>query len=243
MADFSSIVPEFNNGTDGTPSWQALAFGGSSGANEIRWCTSGAGGASTTSANWPQYPRPASGTEAVPECWGFSADGTGLQVTTYDGNKTNSNVFRVNYDAVGTYATAPTLSAWGDNTHTAPSAGTQPGAQSGSPIVNGHATDTSSTSYLKGNLYGDDQTGNPSAGAAGTTLAVTSGTAGSVSPGAAAWLSTWQSLQGAIQYITHRRTPAATTAGKIFFSLSLWTGINMSLGLIKPVVTYTYSYT
>ncbi len=106
----------------------------------------------------------------------------------------------------------------------------------------GHATDTSSTAYLKGTLFGDDQTANPAAGNAGTTLAVTSGTAGSVSPGAGAWLATWQSLQGAIQFITHRRTPAATTAGKIFFSLALFTGPNMSLGTITPVVTFTYSY-
>jgi hypothetical protein len=207
----------------------------------MRWCASGAGAAGTASASWPQYSRPAA-TGAVPEMWGFSADTTGLKTATYDGNKTFANVMCIDYDNVGTYAAAPTLTGYSDNTHQAPSAGTQPGAQSGSPIVNGHATDTSSTSYLKINEYGDDQTANPAAGNAGTTLLVTSGTAGSVSPGAAAWLATWQSGQGTIQYITHRRTPAATTAGKIFFSLALFSGPNMSLGTLLPVLTFTYSF-
>jgi hypothetical protein len=174
--------------------------------------------------------------------WYATADTTLVKVGTYDGTNGKANVACIDYDNVGTYALAPTLSAYGDSTHAAPSAGTQPGAQAGSPIVNGHATDTSSTSYLKADLYGDDQTGNPSAGSVGTTLAVTSGTAGSVSPGSAAWLATWQSLQGGIQYITHRRTPAATTAGKIFFTIVLYSGPNLSLGTMTPVITFTYSY-
>jgi hypothetical protein len=128
--------------------------------------------------------------------WAFTADTTGTKVATYDGSKTNSNVLRWNWDNTGTFAAAPQFSAFGDNTHATPSAGTQPGAQSGSSIVNGQSTDTSSTAYLKINAYGNGSSQAPSAGAAGTTLAVTSGTAGSVSPGSAAWLSTWQSAQG-----------------------------------------------
>jgi hypothetical protein len=174
--------------------------------------------------------------------WGFSADTTGIKCATYDGTNGKANVLCIDYDNVGTYATAPTLTAYSSTAHNAPSAGTQPGAEAGSPIINGHSTDTSSTSYLKINEYGDDQTGNPSAGSVGTTLLVTSGTAGSVSPGAAAWLATWQSAQGTVQYITHRRTPAATTAGKIFFTVVLFTGPNMSLGTLTPVLTYTYAF-
>jgi hypothetical protein len=233
---------QFNSGTDASPVWNAIAFGGSAGSNEYRFCAAAAGAAGTASASWPLYTRPGA-TTAVAECWGFSADTTGIKVGTYDGNKTNSNVFRIDYDAVGTYAAAPSLTAYGDNTHAAPVAGTQPGALSGSPIVNGHATDTSSTSYLKGNMWGTAQTANLSAAAAGTTLAVTSGTAGSVSPGAGAWIATWQSLQGAIQFITFPSIPAATTAGDIYFTLSLWTGPNMSTAsTILPVITYQYSY-
>ncbi len=243
MSDFTTIRSQFNSNTDASPTWtNNITFGGSAGANEYRWCASGAGAGGTASASWPLYTRPGS-TTAVAECWGFSADTTGTKVGTYDGNKTNSNVFRIDWDNVGTMAAAPTLSAWSDNTHTAPSAGTQPGAQSGSPIVNGHATDTSSTSYLKGNVFDTFQTANLTAGAAGSTLLVTSGTAGSVSPGAAAWLATWQSLQGAIQLITARTTPPATTANDMFFSLALFTGPNMATAsTILPVVTFTYQF-
>jgi len=238
----------WNSGTDGTPVWNAVTFGGSAGQQEIRWCATGAGSATIGSAAWPQYSRPVA-TGAVPELWYFtSSDNTGgVKVATYDGNKTFANVACIDYDAVGTYATAPTLSAWGDNTHVAPVRGTQPGAFAGSPIINGAVPDTGAssgvaTSFLKGNLYGDDQTANPAAGNAGTTLLVTSGTDGSVSPGAAAWLATWQSLMGAVQFITHRRTPAATTAGKIFFTIALFSGPGMSLGTITPVITFTYSF-
>jgi hypothetical protein len=178
----------------------------------------------------------------VPELWAYSADAVGLKVA-YDGTLTSrARVARINYDAGGTFAAPPTLSAWGDNTHVAPVAGTQPGAFAGSPIVNGHATDTSSTSYLKGNMYGTAGTTDPTSGNVGTTLAATSGTAGSVSPGAGAWLATWQSLQGNVQFVTFTTTPPATTAGNIWIALSLWTGPNMSLGTITPVVTFSYSY-
>jgi hypothetical protein len=241
MADFTTIRSQWNSNTDASPTWNTITFGGSSGANEVRWCAAGAGAGSTASASWPQYSRPGSVT-AVAELWYFTADTTGTKVGTYDGTNGKANVCCIDYDNLGTYAAAPTFTAYGDNTHAAPSAGTQPGAQAGSPIVNGHATDTSSTSYLKINEYGDDQTGNPAAGSVGTTLSATVGTAGSVSPGAAAWLATWQSAQGVIQYITHRRTPAATTAGKIFFDVVLYTGPNMSLGTLTPVITFTYSY-
>lgn len=241
MADFTTIRSMWNSNTDASPTWNAVTFGGTSGANEIRWAATGAGAAGTSSALWPQYNRPAS-TGALPELWYCTADTTCVKVGTYDGTNAHANVACIDYDALGTFASAPTFSAWGDTTHQAPSAGTQPGAQAGSPIVNGHATDTTSTSYLKLNEYGDDQTTNPAAGAVGTTLLVTSGTAGSVSPGAAAWLATWQSMQGAIQLITHRRTPAATTAGKIFFSPVLFTGPNMSLGTLTPVITFTYTF-
>ncbi len=240
MADFTTIRSQWNSNTDASPTWNTITFGGSAGANEIRWTSAGGGAAGTSSATWPQFSRPGS-TAAVPELWYFTADTTGVKVATYDGTNGKANVACIDYDAVGTYAAAPTLTAYSDNTHAAPSAGTQPGAQSGSPIING-STDTSNTSYLKINEYGDDQTANPAAGSVGTTLLVTSGTAGSVSPGAAAWLATWQSAQGSIQFITHRRTPAATTAGKIFFTLCLFVGPNLSLGTLQPVITFTYSF-
>jgi hypothetical protein len=179
--------------------------------------------------------------------WAFTADTTGLKVATYNGSNTNGNVLRFNWDNTGTFAAALQFSAFGDNTHATPSPGTQPGAQSGSPIVNGHATDTSSTSYLKGNAYGVGLTSagaqqTPAAGAAGTTLTVTSGTAGAVTPGASAWLTTWQSLQGWAQYILSGGTPQAVTAGLWYFTLALYQGVNMSTGTLQPVVTFQYAY-
>lgn len=242
MSDFTTIRAMYNSATDASPTWNALPFGGSAGANEIRWCASGAGAGGTASASWPQYSRPVA-TGAVPEMWAFTADTTGTKVATYTGDNRNANVLCVDYDNVGTFATAPTLTAYSSSAHNAPVAGTQPGAESGSPIINGQTSDTSNHSYLKGNLYGDDQTGNPSTGSVGTNpTATTQNAAGSVSPGAAAWLATWQDLQGALDYITHRRTPAATTAGKIFFTLILFVGPNMSLGTLQPVITFTYSF-
>ena len=114
----------WNSNTDASPTWNAVTFGGSAGANEIRWSATGAGAAGTASASWPQYSRPAS-TGAIPELWYCTADTTCVKVATYDGTNTKANVACVDYDAVGTYATAPTLSAYGDNTHAAPSAGTR----------------------------------------------------------------------------------------------------------------------
>lgn len=241
MADFTTIQCDINSNTDASPTWtNHLAFGGSAGANELRWCNTGGGAAGTSSANWPYFTRPSSGTAAVPELWAFTANTTGVQVATYDGTNAKSNVLRWNWDNTGTFAAAPQFSAFGDNTHATPSAGTQPGAQSGSPIVNGQTTDTSSTSYLKINAYGNGSSQAPAAGAAGTTLAVTSGTAGAVSPGSAAWLATWQSAQGWVQYILCTATPAATTANTWVWTCALFCGVNESTGTLLPVITLNF---
>lgn len=252
MSDFTTIKLQGNTGSgsagegSGSATWSDWAFGGSAGANELRFCASGAGGASTASANWPYYTLPGS-TGVVPEAWIFSADTTGLKVTTYDGTTAHYLQYRINWDNTGTFASAPSFTFYSDTSHAAASPGTQPGAQSGSPIVNGNSTDTSSTAYIKGNAYGygvdtggTQQT--PSANAAGT-LAVTSGTAGSVSPATGAWLSTWQSLQAATQYITDAVIPKATTAGFWYFALALYSGPNMatSSGML-PVLTVSYTY-
>lgn len=152
-------------------------------------------------------------------------------------------MLRWNWDATGTFAAAPQFTAFGDNTHATPSAGTQPGAQAGSPIVNGHATDTSSTSYLKINAYGNGSSQAPAAGSVGTNPSATTGSAGSVSPGSAAWLTTWQSAQGWTQYILCTATPAATTANTWNFTLVLFMGVNMSTGsAITPVLSFQYAY-
>lgn len=248
MADFTSITTNINSNTDASSTWTtSLAFGGSAGANEIRWANTGAGGASTSSAAWPFFTRSASGTAVVPELWGCSADTTCVKCATYTGSNANANVFRWNWDNTGTFAAAPQFSMFGDSTHATPSAGTQPGATSGSPIVNGQTTDTSSTSYFKINAYGVGVTSGgvqqtPSAGTVGTNPSATTGTAGALTPSSAAWLTTWQSAQGWIQYILNGQTPQAATAGFWYWTGLLFQGVNMSTGTLQPVVTFQYAY-
>lgn len=250
MSDFTTINLQYNTGTDGAPTWTgtAIAFGGSAGANELRWANSTSGaGAATASANWPYYSRPAA-TQAVNQAWAFTADTTGSQIATYDGTNGKANVLRWNWDAVGTFAAAPQFSAFGDNTHTAPVAGTQPGAQSGSPIVNGQVTDTSNHSYLKINAFGFgvDASGTqqtPAAGSVGTNpTATTQNAAGAVSPATGAWLTTWQDAQGWLDYILDGAVPKATTAGFWYWTMILFVGPGMSTGTLLPCITFQYSY-
>ena len=253
MSDFSSITTQYNKNTDASPDFTgtALALGGTAGQNELRWCAIGAGGASIASASWPYTSRPLSGTAAVGECWAYttSDNSGGVKVATYDGTNAKANVFRLSFSNDGTLASAPTASAFADSTHPTPSPGTQPGTGNGSPIVNGHATDTSSTSYLKGNFYGSGLTAGgtqetPSAGTVGTTLAATSGTAGDATPSAGSWLTTWQSLQGWTQDIKAPAIAHATTAFFWYFALVLYTGVNMATGAMafSPItLQYTFS--
>lgn len=216
--------------------------------NELRFCASGAGGASIASGSWPYFTVPAS-VSVVPEVWlyGSSDNSGGLKISTYDGTSAHFLQARFSWDNVGTFASAPSFTCYSDTTHAAASPGTQPGAQSGSPVVNGHATDTNSTSYLKANAYGygvdtggTQQT--PSANAGGT-LTATSGTAGSVSPGSNAWLASWQSLQSSSQFITDGVIPKATTSGLLYILLALYCGPNMATSsAMTPVLTFSYTY-
>lgn len=170
--------------------------------------------------------------------WAYlgSDNSGGLKVTTYDGTSAHYKQFLVSWDNTGTFGSAPIFSAWKDNTLPAASPGTQ--ASDGSAFVNG-STDTSNTSYIKANFYGQGLTSGgsqqtPSSNAAGT-LAVTTGSAGAATPGSAAWLATWQSLQAATQWIANGGTPQATTAGLWYGLLVFYTGPTMSGGTLVPV--------
>lgn len=251
MADYTTTI-EYNKGNDTTPDWTgtAIAVNGSSGANELRWTKNGDGGASTSSANWPKFRRLAS-VGAVDELWAFSADTTGLEVATYDGSRTFARVLRFNFNNTGTAVSKMKLSSYATSALGAASPGTQPSdpAADGAPVVNGHATDTSSTAYLKGNIYGSGLTAagsqeTPSAGNVGTTLAATSGSAGASSPSAASWLATWQSLQADTQYCEGTAIPDDVTAFFWYFTLALYSGPNMALGSnIAPVLGIQYDRT
>jgi hypothetical protein len=246
MTDFTTLKTQTNAGasvTDASPTWVDMPFGTAN--NELRICGSGAGAAGTASASWPTFLRPGA-TAVWPEMWAFTADTTGLKMATYDGTTAHYMQWRINWDNTGTFASAPIISAWGDNTLAAASPGTQPGAQSGSPFVNGQSSDTSSTSYIKGNAYGygvdTGGTQQTPGSNAGGTMAVTTGTAGAVSPGTGAWLATWQSLQALTQYIQDGVTPKATTSGFWYVVLAFWTGPNMSGGTLLPVLGFQYTW-
>jgi hypothetical protein len=248
MSDFTTFQLQYNSGTDASPIWTGnnLAYNGSSGANELRWTASGSGATGATSSTiWPGMQRPSS-VEVVPVLFAFISDQSGIQIGTYDGTANHYMQLRWNWDNTGTFASIQSFTAFSDSTLTTPSPGTQPGGQSGSPIVNGQSSDTSNTSYLKANVYGFglDAGGvqeTPSSNAGGT-LTATSGQAGIARPTANLW-STWQSLQGWIQYIANGGIPQAATAGSWYFVLSLYTGPNMSVGLMQPVLVCQYSYT
>lgn len=246
MTDFTTIKMQVNTGTsDASPTFTDMLFGTAS--YELRLCGTGAGGASIASASWPTYLRPTS-TGVIPEMWGyFGSDASGGQkVTTYDGTSAHYKQILISWDATGTFASGPIVSAWKDNTLPAATPGSQPGTGDGSAFVNGQTTDTSNTSYIKANFYGygvdtggTQQT--PSANAAGT-LTITSGTAGAVNPATGAFLATWQSLQATTQYIQDGVTPKATTAGLWYGVFAFYTGPNMTAGTLVPVVGFQYSY-
>jgi hypothetical protein len=251
LADYTCTL-KYNKGSDGTPDWTgtALSAGGSSGANELRWCNTGDGAGGTASASWPKFRRLAS-VGVVPELWAFSADTTGTKVATYDGTKAASRVLKFAFDNAGTPVSAMKLSSYATSSLGAATPGTQPSDPStdGSGIVNGHATDTSSTSYLKINAYGSGLTAGgsqetPSSGAAGSTLAATSGTAGAATPSAGSWLSTWQSAQADTQYVQGPAIPQSVTAFDWYWAASLNSGPNLCLGSnIAPLFAVQYDRT
>ena len=241
---------QYNTGTDASPTWTgtAIALSGSSGANELRMAlSSGSQTGSTSSANWPYMSRPTSGTSTVNQLWAFTADTTGSQVATYTGDNTKANVLRWNFDNTGNPITAMQVTFSADNTHTAPSAGTQPPGSHNEPFPNGNSSDTSSTSYIKGNCYGSGLTAGgsqetPSAGSVGTNPSATTGTAGALTPSAGSWLTTWQSLQGAIQYLQGPATPKTATAFTWNQTLVIFLGANITTGTYTICYDLSYTY-
>lgn len=247
MADFTTAKFQVNTGTsDASPTFTDVL---AATANyELRLCSTGAGNGTTASASWFSILKPTSGTAVIGELWaylGSDASG-GLKVSTYDGTSAHYKQFLLNWDNTGTYASAPIVSAWANNTLPAASPGSQPGTGDGSSFINGHATDTSSTSYIKANFYGQGLTSGGSqqtpASNAGGTLTVTSGTAGAATPGSAAWLATAQSMQAGTQYIQNGGIPQATTAGLWYGILAFFMGVNMTGGTLLPVLGWQYTW-
>lgn len=242
MSDFTVIQLKTNTGTDSSPTWTSLSFGGSGGLNELRFANSGASG-TTASASWPYIVRPTSGTSTVSQCWAFtSSDNSGGLQTTYTGDNGRSNVFRWDWDNTGTMVAQPQFSLFASSSHTAPTLG------DGS-IAGGTTTDTGSNqySYMKGNAYGSYATANLSAASVGTNPTATTGlsSGNSITCTASDWLNThgaWIDLQGWNHYIVGNGTPTATTAGDWPWTAVLFIGQAMNTGTFTPVYTLQYTY-
>jgi len=252
VADYGTIGLEYNTSTsDASPVWgTALSLSGVSGANELRMASTGAGAGGTASASWPFIGKPASGVQTVGELWAFTADTTGSKIGTYTGDNTKALVMRWSFDNAGNPVSAMQWSCFGDNTHAAPSPGTQPPTTHNDAFTNGHSSDTSSTSYIKINAFGSGLTAagsqeTPSAGSIGTNPSATTGTAGSVATTAGDWLNAhgaWQSAQGFVQYILGGAIPKTATAFKWYISWVIFVGANISTGTWVFVLTLQYSF-
>ena len=250
MADYGTLGIGYNTGTDASPVWTgtALAQNGSSGANELRMgLSTGTQTTTTPSASWAYMSRPASGTSVIDRLYAFTGDTTGSQVATYDGTNGKANVLRISFSNDGNPITAMQFSCFGDSNLTAPSAGTQPPGTHNDAFTNGQSSDTSSTSYIKANAFDQGLTSGgtqrtPSAGSVGTLPTATTGAAGAATPGSNAWLSTWQSLQGWIQYISGTNAPAALSAFFWYFSLIIYIGASISTGTWLPVFVLQYTF-
>ena len=153
-------------------------------------------------------------------------------------NHASFRQFRFDWDAVGTFASAPIFTAYPSNAHGSVTRG------DGS-ILGGHASDTGATarSYLKGNAFGRVDSAGVPAAAPSNAAAVTDGTTGSVSPSAGAnWLTNFQGLQGDNDYITAPFTPAATTADQWSMIIPLFLGAERNAGVSTPVISLKYTY-
>ena len=250
MSDFTSLKLQANTGaSDASPTWTDVLFG--TAGYELRAAlASGSQTNSTPSASWPSILKPATGVTLIDKMYAFSADTTGLPVTTYDGTTAHFMQFRINWDNTGTYNSAPLISAWKDNTLPAASPGTQnsPGVGGdGSSIINGTAGESGSFSLLKCNAYGQGLTSGgsqqtPASNAAGTETVNGHSAAGAATPGSAAWLATWQDLQAATDWILNGGTPQAVTAGLWYFVLILRIAAGITGGTLLPVLGYQYTW-
>lgn len=242
MADFTSIKFDCNTGTNGAPTWTDIA-GGSN--KEVRFHDTSSAGLATASASWPSVTRPAAVAD-VPYQYAFTADTTGLGIIDAGSNvptsfvKANYLHSRWNWDAVGTFASAPIFTAYPTTGHGAITRG------DGTPL-GGHTTDTGGTarSYVKANAFGRVVTAGAPAAAPSNNPAATDGSTGAATPSAGAnWLANFQGLQGDNDWIAFPSTPAATTADQWNTMFDYWIGPNITAPAtytIQFTLKYTYS--
>ena len=237
MADFTVLKMEANHGTIAVPVWVEV---GPTANKEVRWSDSATQNG-IASAAWPAMIRPAA-TAIVSYTYAYTADAVGWGFISGQASPCPAYAIanflwaRWNWDAVGTFASAPIFTAFPTTAHGAITRG------DGS-LLGGHATDTGATarSYLKGNAFG--QVGAPAAAPLNAPV-VTDGTTGSVSPAAGAnWLTNFQGLQGDNDWITAPFTPAAVTAGLWHTHFALFTGPNETPATYTVKLTLKYTWT
>lgn len=236
MADFTTLKLQANTNTQGSPTWTDLNGAG----HELRWSDVSTQD-NVASASWPYTTRPTSGTAGIDYAYAFTADATGTGVLGSGGAPTafsNNNYaqFRWNWDNVGTFASAPIFTAYPSSAH----GSITPGDGS---LLGGHATDTSSLSYLKGNAFGRvDSAGAPAAAPVNAPV-VTDGGSGAHTPSAGAnWLTNYSDLQGDNDWIAFPSTPAATTADTWRVMMRMFMGANETPGTYTWVISVKYTY-
>jgi hypothetical protein len=249
FADFVTVRLACNRNTVAAPNW--LAIGGAN--TEIRWSDVSTGLLTTASAAWPAMIRPAA-TQNVAYTYMYDADatGTGFISTSTGSGGTGANPIafantsylwaRWDWDAVGTFASAPVFTAYDDTNHNSPSAR----GGTANNILSGNATDTGATarSYLKANAFGRGVLAGAPAAAPANAPVVTDGATGSLAPTAGAnWLTNYQGLMADLDFITAPFTPAATTADQWNVIFALFTGPNMGPKVYTAQLTLKYTWT
>lgn len=231
MANFTSIALELNTGTQTAPVWTAAS-------TEVRWSDQGnltATGAST----WPAMLAPSSPT-VVSYTYCFTADTAGSGVpggaSPLAFANANFNFCRWNWDATGTFASAPIVTGYYSSGHAAITRGDN-------QLLGGNSTDTGSTprSYLKGNWFGNGTSQVPTSVPANPPGAG-DGATGPLVPATSAWLANYQSLQGDNDYIQCGGTPPAKTANQWYGIFALFAGPNLNPGTYTPVISLKYTW-
>lgn len=150
----------------------------------------------------------------------------------------NFNDCRWHWDNLGTFASAPIITAYPSSAHGSVS------RNDGSLL--GGSTDTTNTlarSYLKANCWGRVTSAGTPGAAPSNAPVVTDGTTGTVSPSAGAnWLTNYQGLQGGNDYITLAATPADVTDDSIQWMTTLFTGPNETTGIYTWVLAFSYTF-
>ena len=201
------------------------------------------------SASWPAFVRPGAGTTPATTfaLYYFSADTTGNGIpgggTPVVFSNANYMQMRWNINAgTFTFASAPILTAYDDNTHAAPTVRAATGSPAFPNNLSGSTTDTGGTarSYLKANAYGFF---GQAPGVAPTNApVVTDGATGSAATATGAWNTNYQGLMADVDFITCGAVPTANTQANWNFMLALFSGLNMATGTYLSVVSLKYTY-